>query len=54
MLKEPRVFVKSTSAEFVHFSAEATPTMQKSSAEEDEWLPRDEVCDLLHITPTTL
>lgn len=27
---------------------------EKPSAEEDEWLTRDEVCDLLHITPTTL
>lgn len=28
--------------------------MQNSSTEEDEWLIRAEVCDLLHVTPTTL
>lgn len=27
---------------------------EKSSNDEDEWLTRDEVCDMLHITYTTL
>lgn len=27
---------------------------EKPSPEEGEWLTRDEVCDMLHITPTTL